>query len=335
MSKIGETIAKAREEREMSQADLAKKTKISQVQISRIEGGEIKNPSFRDVEIISKALSMPLDFLVSGRINPADSEARTLIGKTAALREVVSIPNKDNFLIIEGNDNNAASQAIIERSGTYLILTDNQIRKSLGLKNCALNKDLFTKERGPKRTRSILKILKNISGEADIQKINLIENEISKGDAIGKINQQQKLKIDKDSISLIEKTKGRDFKPGQITISKNDLETLINFQLALDAYLDQRLELDFLYLEIGQFDLSDYLAYLLEEASALSLPIRLITKMPPPKSISKYFPRKLFIQTETDELSDAANQRLKKSPGSEGLMISSELDQNWVFIDSD
>jgi len=80
-------------------------------------------------------------------------------------------------------------------------LTQNQLRKGLGLNNCSIQGPLFVKERGPKRTRSILKIIQNVSSEEDIQKLNTIENEISKGEAIGKINQQQKLKIAKESIS--------------------------------------------------------------------------------------------------------------------------------------
>jgi transcriptional regulator with XRE-family HTH domain len=63
--KIGELIAVARECKGMTLRDLEKKTGISNALISQIETGKIKEPSWRNVVKIARALSLKLERLAA------------------------------------------------------------------------------------------------------------------------------------------------------------------------------------------------------------------------------------------------------------------------------
>lgn len=63
--RIGELILVAREINKLSLRDLEKKTGISNTLLSQIETGHIKNPSWRNVVKIAKALNLNLDRLAS------------------------------------------------------------------------------------------------------------------------------------------------------------------------------------------------------------------------------------------------------------------------------
>ena len=60
---IGERIQNALEVREMTQADLARMTGMSQAVISQIVSGKTKDPHFSRVVAIAKALDMSLNYL--------------------------------------------------------------------------------------------------------------------------------------------------------------------------------------------------------------------------------------------------------------------------------
>lgn len=58
--KLHEAIASAREDKGLSLRELEKKTGISNALLSQIENGRVKEPSFRNVVKISKALGVSL-----------------------------------------------------------------------------------------------------------------------------------------------------------------------------------------------------------------------------------------------------------------------------------
>lgn len=63
--KIGELIAVARECKGWTLRDLEKRSGISNALLSQIETGHIKNPSWRNVVKIAKALGLKLDRLAA------------------------------------------------------------------------------------------------------------------------------------------------------------------------------------------------------------------------------------------------------------------------------
>lgn len=65
---LAELIQYAMDKRDISQADLARKTGLSTAVVSQIVSGKTKNPTFEKVLKISSALNVPLDYL-AGRIH--------------------------------------------------------------------------------------------------------------------------------------------------------------------------------------------------------------------------------------------------------------------------
>jgi len=63
--KLGEFIAVAREVKGMSLRDLEKATGISNALLCQMETGKVKEPSWRNVVKIAKALNLNLDRLAS------------------------------------------------------------------------------------------------------------------------------------------------------------------------------------------------------------------------------------------------------------------------------
>jgi len=63
--KLGELIAVARECKGLTLRDLEKRTGISNALLSQIETGHVKEPSWRNVVKIAKALGLKLDRLAS------------------------------------------------------------------------------------------------------------------------------------------------------------------------------------------------------------------------------------------------------------------------------
>lgn len=63
--KVGELICVARECKGWTLRDLEKRTGISNALLSQIETGHIKNPSWRNVIKIAKALNLKLDRLAA------------------------------------------------------------------------------------------------------------------------------------------------------------------------------------------------------------------------------------------------------------------------------
>jgi len=73
---LGETVAKRREELQLSQMDLAEKTGISQADISRIERGR-GNPTFSTVRKIFVALQLRMTFQADTSDPVSDSKGST------------------------------------------------------------------------------------------------------------------------------------------------------------------------------------------------------------------------------------------------------------------
>lgn len=61
--KLGDLIAATREAKRLSLRELEKKTGISNALLSQIETGHVKEPSWRNVVKIAKALGLKLDRL--------------------------------------------------------------------------------------------------------------------------------------------------------------------------------------------------------------------------------------------------------------------------------
>jgi len=53
-----------REERDLSQGDLAKKAKVGRTYIVKLEGGDKKNPSLAVLQRLAKALGVPVTELL-------------------------------------------------------------------------------------------------------------------------------------------------------------------------------------------------------------------------------------------------------------------------------
>lgn len=64
---LGLAIKKAREEKGVLQSDLAKACKISSPLLSKIESGDIKNPSWRTVFKIANELDMNIHELLQNK----------------------------------------------------------------------------------------------------------------------------------------------------------------------------------------------------------------------------------------------------------------------------
>ena len=63
--KLGEFISVARDCKKMTLRDLEKKTGISNATLCQIESGHVKEPGWRNVVKIAKALGLSLDKLAS------------------------------------------------------------------------------------------------------------------------------------------------------------------------------------------------------------------------------------------------------------------------------
>lgn len=62
--RVGRVLKTLREQRELSQRDLAKKARVTQAYIALLEGGEKKNPSLDVLTRIAKALGVPVGELL-------------------------------------------------------------------------------------------------------------------------------------------------------------------------------------------------------------------------------------------------------------------------------
>jgi XRE family transcriptional regulator of biofilm formation len=63
-ARIGTVISRLRERRDMSQAVLAKRARISQAYLSRLEAGIQKNPSIGVLKRLAKTLGVPVTALL-------------------------------------------------------------------------------------------------------------------------------------------------------------------------------------------------------------------------------------------------------------------------------
>lgn len=68
MSTLAERIQKAMDERDMTQADLARKTGLTTSNIAYIVNGKTKDPRLSSVIAISKALNVSLAYLVGDQL---------------------------------------------------------------------------------------------------------------------------------------------------------------------------------------------------------------------------------------------------------------------------
>ena len=62
--KLGAVVKRLREARQLTQAELAKKARISQAYLSRLEAGEKTNPGIQIAQRLAKALGVPVTALL-------------------------------------------------------------------------------------------------------------------------------------------------------------------------------------------------------------------------------------------------------------------------------
>ncbi len=62
--RLGAVVKQLREFRHMTQQELAKKARISQTYLSRLEAGERKNPGVKIAQRLAKALGVPVGELL-------------------------------------------------------------------------------------------------------------------------------------------------------------------------------------------------------------------------------------------------------------------------------
>ena len=64
LRRIGTVLSEMRSRKGMTQVDLAKKAKVSQAYIARMESGDKKNPSLAIVQRLAKALGVSIPELL-------------------------------------------------------------------------------------------------------------------------------------------------------------------------------------------------------------------------------------------------------------------------------
>lgn len=72
----GQMLALARELHGLSLRDLERRTGVSNALLSQIETGHVKEPSFRNVVRLARALNLPLERLAETCFDAADYGAR-------------------------------------------------------------------------------------------------------------------------------------------------------------------------------------------------------------------------------------------------------------------
>jgi len=72
---FAEKVRVKRQELRLTQAELAKKARLTQATVSRIESGEVKELKSEAVRRLAKALQVSVDYLVGERLKPEFNEA--------------------------------------------------------------------------------------------------------------------------------------------------------------------------------------------------------------------------------------------------------------------
>ncbi len=62
--RLSRVLKELREEKGLSQGDLAKKAKVGRTYIVKLEGGNKKNPSLQTLQKLAKALGLPVTELL-------------------------------------------------------------------------------------------------------------------------------------------------------------------------------------------------------------------------------------------------------------------------------
>jgi transcriptional regulator with XRE-family HTH domain len=304
---ISEMIVKAREAKGLSQAELSKKTSISQVQISRIEGGEIKNPSFRDILTISNALNMPLGNLVTG--NFKDKEDVIVIGKAEPFQEAITLKEESLIFFEAGLKNQALfSEKIIEKTvllgNETLLISSNQIRNNLTkeLPKIVDKGNQFIEAADPRRIRSIAKILMILSNEKNLKKLTSLEKDLSEKDLsekrIGEVVKKNKLTIKPSDLKTITEFKNIDLTKNNLWLTDNTLETLLAFEVALNQILNSEDFKPVIFIDVLDLEgFEPYLIFLLEEAFELGITLRLFVNEEVTDETLKFFPWQLINMT--------------------------------------
>jgi transcriptional regulator with XRE-family HTH domain len=65
LTRLGAVVRRLRAARHMTQQELAKKARISQAYLSRLEAGEKKNPGIHIAQRLAKALGVPVTALLA------------------------------------------------------------------------------------------------------------------------------------------------------------------------------------------------------------------------------------------------------------------------------
>ena len=93
MSDIGERIKQAREVLAISQAELARKTKLTPAAISQFESGE-REPSYESLKRLASSLDVSMDYL-------ADKEMAVPSDAQVLFRDLKSLTEEDRKMMVK------------------------------------------------------------------------------------------------------------------------------------------------------------------------------------------------------------------------------------------
>ncbi|CAH8720848.1 helix-turn-helix domain-containing protein [Paenibacillus thiaminolyticus] len=133
-STLGELIQRYRQERGMTQANLAELSGVSSGSISKIENGEIRRPDFKTIQPIISVLEIPLDEVLDPFMltNPRSETLFTLLYDSFSLHNA-SLSAKLTSCLLESEDENSEAiaaklllnvQQVLDNTETKLALLD-------------------------------------------------------------------------------------------------------------------------------------------------------------------------------------------------------------------
>lgn len=133
-STLGELIQRYRQERAMTQANLAELSGVSSGSISKIENGEIRRPDFKTIQPIISVLEIPLDEVLDPFMltNPRSDTLFMLLYDSFSLHNA-SLSSKITSCLLESEDENSEAiaaklllnvQQVLDNTETKLALLD-------------------------------------------------------------------------------------------------------------------------------------------------------------------------------------------------------------------
>ncbi|MCC6176357.1 MAG: helix-turn-helix domain-containing protein [Chloroflexi bacterium] len=106
---VGLRITRRREQLGIRQAELARRAKLSEAYINRLENGIVRNPKVNDLAKVAEALQVPLRALLTGDRAPAQPDVASLLAEdprlmglfTSIVRGLEVAPHQDRDFVLE------------------------------------------------------------------------------------------------------------------------------------------------------------------------------------------------------------------------------------------